>query len=158
MTIQSGTRSPHAKQTFICSMSPYRSKSYAANASGSVVMEEGCHLRHFLQTLTEAKCSHTQQALIKEFRVLVKAFNQWVSKVSSSRGSVPAWEKTVAEQLAHTSVLSSPQTVKEGMVLVVPTELWDGWRFQNGDSLLLDSAYPTLLAPLKAWSLNKANQ
>lgn len=151
-------RSPHVKQTLICSTSPYRSKSYAANASGSVVMEEGCHPRHFLQTLTEAKRSHTPQALIKEFSFLVKAFIQWVSKVSSSRGSVPAWEKTVAEQSAHISVLSSPQTVVDGVVLVVPTELWDGWSFQKGDSLLLDSAYPMLLAPLKVWSLNKTSK
>lgn len=114
-------------------------KSYAATASGSLVMEEGCHLTHLLQTLTEAKCSHAQQALVKHFRVLVKAFIQWVSKVPSSRSSVPAWEKTVAEPLAHITALSSPQTVMDGMMLVVPAELRDGWIFQKADSLLLDS-------------------
>jgi len=34
-------------------------------------------------------------------------------------------------------------------VLVVLTGLRDGSSFQKGDSLLLDSVYPTLLAALK---------
>lgn len=98
-----------AKQTLVCSTTPYRSKSYAANASGSVVVEEGCHPGHFLQTLKEAKRSNAEQVLIKEFRFLVKAFIQWVSKMSSSRGSDPDWEKNSSWRVgSHFCSVQSP--------------------------------------------------